>query len=118
MQMLFVCIYITTYIAWTLSQQHVRVSQTEIHFFRSTAKHYQLCIPIDLQFSVLFALTNVSKYEIRNQEVYETYISRLYALFDLLAMMAFWEFLNEKHECSTKMRTIQPGVFLLTNLNF
>ena len=37
-----------------------------------------------LQFVSLFTLTDVSKYEIRNQEVYEDYISRLNTTLDCL----------------------------------
>ena len=36
-----------------------------------------LCNLIQLQFSSLFAPTDASKYEIRNQGVYEDFISRL-----------------------------------------
>ena len=41
-------------------------------------------ITIYLQFSFLFVPTDVIKYEIRNQGVYEVYISRLNALLDQL----------------------------------
>ena len=44
--------------------------------------YYQLCIPIYLQFSSLFAPIDVSKCEIRNQGVHEDYISGLHALLD------------------------------------
>ena len=51
--------------------------------------HYcQLCIPIYLQFSSLFAPTVVSKCEIRNQGVHEDYVSRLHALLEQLIFKA------------------------------
>ena len=47
--------------------------------------HYcQLCIPLCLQFSSLFAPTDINKLEIRNQGTHEDYISRLHALLDQL----------------------------------
>ena len=47
--------------------------------------HYcQLCIPICLQFSSLFAPTDINKLEIRNQGTHEDYISSLNALLDQL----------------------------------
>ena len=59
--------------------------------------HYsQLCIPIYLQFSSLFALTHVSKYEIKNQGKDEDCISRLHALvgvgarFGKYALVLLW----------------------------
>ena len=58
-------------------------------FFTNTQSwqcwHYcQLCIPIYLQFSCLFASTDVGKCEIRNLELYEDYIWRSNALLDQL----------------------------------
>ena len=46
--------------------------------------YFQLCVPIYLQFSSLFIITVVSKYEIRNQWVYDHYILRWNATLDWL----------------------------------
>ena len=46
------------------------------------------CIAWYLQFSSLFTSTDASKYEIRNQEVYEADFSMLNALLDQLTVMA------------------------------
>ena len=46
--------------------------------------YWQICIPIHLQFSSLFASNDVSKREIGNQGVLEDYISRLHIWLDLL----------------------------------
>ena len=60
-----------------------------IEFFTVTQNwqcwHYcQLCIPTSLQFSSLFAPTDINKLEIRNQGTCEDYISRLHALLNQL----------------------------------
>ena len=58
-----------------------------IEFFTFTQSwqcwHYcQLCIPVHMRFSHLFATNNVSKCEKRNQGIHEDYISRLHALLE------------------------------------
>ena len=58
-------------------------------FFTSTQGwqcwHYcQLCVPTYLEFSSLFTLTNVSKWEIGNQRAQEDYILKINVSLDLL----------------------------------
>ena len=60
-------------------QHNSNSSYWSIEFFTVTQswRCWQLCIPICLQFSSLFAPTDGNKWEIKNQGVDEDYISRL-----------------------------------------
>ena len=86
-------------------RQHQQLLYSPIEFFTNIQGwqywHYcQLCVPTYLQFSSLFITTDVSKYEIRNQWVYDYYILRPNATLDWLifsdraktklAMLAFF----------------------------
>ena len=68
----------------TLCSTVVYTNGVSFVFFTMTQSwqcwHCQLCTPIYLQFSSLFAITVVIKCKIRNQGVHEDYISRLHAL--------------------------------------
>ena len=66
---------------------NIIASDMSFEFFTITQSsqcwcHCKLCIHLYLQFSSLFAPTDVSKYNIRNQDVRGDYILRLNILLD------------------------------------